>query len=868
MASYGVAPSTLDQILGARNIVLPGGSVETPGKTLTIDPSGAFASEQEIGDVLVQTTNGRAVYLRDLAGIVRTYNSPPRFLNFYSRPTESGEWERTRAITLAIQMKPGAQIARFGEAVDQALAELRDRLPHDLILARTSDQPVQVEENIELFMRSLEEAVFLVVLVSLIGFWEWRSALLMALSIPITLAMTFGMMHLLGVDLQQVSIASLIIALGLLVDDPVVAGDAIKRELAAGHPRDVAAWLGPTRLANAILYATITNIVAYLPFLWLGGDSGTFVWSLPVVVTCSLVASRVVSMTFIPLLGYYLLRPGRERTVEERRQSGFASFYYRFGAMAIRHRWAVLSAAVMVLFISFGAASQLRTQFFPQDDQYLSYVDIWLPEDAPLSATRTVGDQVEAEIRRVAAELGPNSAGTGGVLKSLTTFLGGGGPRFWFSVSPEPMQTNYAQVIIEVHDKHDTSRLYEPLQQALSARIAGARVDVHKLELGPAIPVPVGIRISGEDIATLRGFADKVRDVFDSTPIATRVRDNWGAETFAVRLSTDADRANLAGVTNLDVAASSATGLNGYQVGMLREGDNEIPIVAKLRMDERAQVQDVQNLYVYASSGPRKVPLSSISSIEYEAKIEKIHRRNQFRTITISAFPERGYLPSEVLAATMPRLEEIRASLPSGYRMEIGGEHEEQVKSFASQARVMGMSVAMIFIALVLQFKHAAKPFIVFAAIPFGIAGALVMLWATGTSFGFMAFLGISSLVGVIVSHVVVLFDFIEEARERGESLEDALLDAGIMRLRPVLITVAATVIALIPLARNGGPLWQAMCYAQIGGLTIATFVTLILVPVIYAVFVKDLRLVTWEQESPARTPAHAAGEPLPLGVG
>jgi multidrug efflux pump subunit AcrB len=846
LASYGVVPSALDQILGARNIVLPGGSVETPGKTLTVDPSGAFADETDIGDVLVQTTNGRGVYLRDLADIIRGYSSPARFLNFYTRRNEQGEWERTRAVTLAIQMKAGAQIGEFGMAVDATLDDLRDRIPRDLILARTSDQPVQVEENIHLFMRSLEEAVFLVVLVSLIGFWEWRSALLMALSIPITLAMTFGMMHLLGVDLQQVSIASLIIALGLLVDDPVVAGDAIKRELATGKSRGIAAWLGPTKLANAILYATITNIVAYLPFLWLGGDSGQFVWSLPVVVTCSLIASRIVSMTFIPLLGYYLLRPTAEKTIEERRTSGFASWYYRVGGMAIQHRWAFLSVSVLLVAGGFGVATQIRQQFFPQDDQYLSYVDVWLPEDAPLSATREVTGQVEAEIRRVAATIRPEESDEG-ALKSLTTFLGGGGPRFWFSVSPEPMQTNYAQVIIEVRHKRDTSRLFDPLQQALNANIAGARVDVHKLELGPAIPVPVGIRISGEDIPTLQAIAAKVREVFEQTPIAARIRDNWGSESFAVRLATDADRANIAGFTNFDVASSSATGLNGYPVGVLRESDKQIPIVARLRMGERAQLQDVQNLYVYAAQGARKVPLSSISTIEYGTKLEKIHRRNQFRTITVSAFAAPGYLPSEVLAATRPQLDTIAANLPSGFKLEIGGEHEEQVKSFASQSRVMAMSVGLIFLALVIQFRHAAKPLVVFAAIPFGIAGAFVMLYATGTQFGFMAFLGISSLVGVIVSHIVVLFDFIEEARERGAALEEALLDAGIVRLRPVLITVAATVIALIPLARNGGPLWEAMCYAQIGGLTVATFVTLLLVPVIYAVFVKDLGLVRWD---------------------
>jgi multidrug efflux pump subunit AcrB len=848
LASYGVTPSALKNVLGARNITLPGGTIEASGKSLSIDPSGEFASERDIGDVLIPSANGGGVYLRDLASVIRGYTSPPNFLNYYGRREVDGSWQRTRAVTLAVQMKTGGQIGEFSKAVDATLEDLKARLPNDLVLARTSDQPTQVRENIELFMGSLEEAIILVVIVSLIGFWEWRSALLMALSIPITLAMTFGLMQICGIDLQQVSIASLIIALGLLVDDPVVAGDAIKRELAAGHPPLIAAWLGPTKLASAILYATITNIVAYLPFLLINGDSGQFIYSLPVVITCSLVASRLVSMTFIPLLGYYLLRPKGEKTIAELRQSGFASFYYRFGRFAIAHRWQVLSVATAVLILIFGAASTLKTEFFPKDYQYLSFIDIWLPEDAPLSATRQVADVVEAETRRVAEELEhePGHESDQPMLKSLTTFLGGGGPRYWYSSSPELQQTNYAQVLIEVNDKHQTNRLVDPLQRVLSEKVPGALIDVRKLEL-TNVGIPVAIRLSGDDVLTLRRLAARVHDIFEAIPMSARVRDDWGAESFEVTLTTNPDRANMAGVTNMDVAASTAAGLSGSRVGLLRDGDKEIPIVAKLRMDERAQLDDVRSLYVYANNGTRKVPLESVSSVEYGTKTEKVRRRGQFRTVTVSAFAAEGFLPSEVLNAARPELDKLTAELPPGYRLAVGGEQEEQVKSFRNQARVMLMSTLMIFLALVIQFKHAAKPFIVFAGIPFGIAGALGFLVIMGTPFGFMAFLGIASLIGVIVSHVVVLFDFIEEAHERGESLEEALLDAGIVRLRPVLITVAATVIALIPLAMHGGPLWVPMCYAQIGGLTVATFVTLVLVPVIYAIFVKDLKLVKWE---------------------
>jgi multidrug efflux pump subunit AcrB len=868
LAAYGVKAGTLDQILGARNITMPGGIIESGDKNLLVDPSGEFKNEAEIGDVLVTAGNNRPLYLRDVATVARGYESPAKFVNYYSHREADGTWRRSRAVTLAIQMRAAQKIGDFGAQVDATLDTLKAQLPSDLVLARTSDQPRQVDESIDLFMGSLYEAVALVVIVSLIGFWEWRSALLMALSIPITLAMTFGMMFALGIDLQQISIASLIIALGLLVDDPVVAGDAIKRDLAAGHPPIIAAWWGPTKLAKAILYATITNIVAYLPFLFLPGDSGKFLYSLPVVIGSSLVASRVVSMTFIPLIGYYLLRPKAEPSLEERRTSGFAALYYKVGAFSIKHRWAFLSASFLVIASGGFFMSQLKTNFFPQDLQYLSYVDVWLPEDAPVAATNRIALQVERVVRREADVYtkahAEDTAHPTPLLKSITTFVGGGGPRFWFSVTPEQRQPNYAQVVMEVEDKHHTPHFVVELQKALSAEISGARVDVRQLEIGPPVGIPVAIRISGEDIPTLRRLAAQVTTIFRNNPDAMRMRDNWGPESFTVRLKTDPDKANLSGLTNYDVAAASASAISGTRVGVLREGDKQIPVVARLRMEERSQLSDMSSLYVYSQQGTQKVPLQSISEVVYDMKTEKLQRRNQFRTISVSAFPAPGVMSSEVLKAATPQIDALKASLPVGYTLEIGGEYEEQVKGFKNLSVVMLISIVLIYLALVFQFKHAVKPFVVFAAIPYGTVGALAALWFMGSAFGFMAFLGVASLIGVIVSHIIVLFDFIEERHEAGAPLQEALLDAGIMRLRPVLITVAATVIALFPLAAHGGPLWEPLCYAQIGGLTFATVVTLLLVPVIYATFVLDLKLVKWESHEAYshdfhEVPPHAA---------
>ena len=822
LASYGVKPSNLQNVLNARNITFPGGQFTAGSKNVVLNPSGEFRSEDEIGNVTIGVTSyGAPVYLRNVVDIVRGYDDPPQFLNFYSWRDADGKWQRTRAISLSIQMGKGEKVGHFAKAVDSTLASLSGRLPQDLIIARVSNQADQVDENIHLFMTSLYEAIVLVVIVSLIGFWEWRSALLMALAIPITLLMTFGFMDVLGVDLQQVSIATLIVALGLLVDDPVVAGDAIKRDLAIGHPSLIAAWLGPTKLATAIVYATVTNIVAYVPFLLLTGDTGKFLHSLPIVIACALIASRIVSMTFIPLLGYYLLRPHAEPTLEERRTRGFGALYYRVGRLAIDHRRLALLLSFAVLAVGAWIGSGLKLQFFPKDLSHLAYINIYLPEDAPLGLSDRTASAVERVVEEVAAQ-------EHRAVASLDTFVGGGAPRFWYSLAPEPRHANYAQVVFVLRDEHDTAPLLPVLQARLSRAMTGARVDVRQLETGAAVGLPVQVRVSGENIPALRAAADKVNEIIARSPGATRVRDDWGEDRFALQLKIDPDRANLAGITNLDVAHASAGGINGDQLTALREGDKQIPIVSRLRPDERAQLGDVQNLYVYSGSGTQKISLGQIARIDYRLQDEVIRRRDQFRTVTVSASPQEGVLASEIMKQTQPELSALAARLPPGYRLVIGGEQEKQKDGFRQLALVLLISSAAIFLALAFQFKSAVKPFIVFAAVPYGAVGALIALWIMGAPFGFMAFLGVVSLVGVIVSHIIVLFDFIEEMHAKGEPFEQAVLDAGIMRLRPVLITVGATVIALFPLAIHGGPLWEPMCYAQIGGLTAATFITLL----------------------------------------
>ena len=861
LAAYNIQPTSIKQILEARNTTIPGGSFQAGDINVQVQPSGSFTDAREIGGVIMtRTSSGLPVYLRDITDIYRGYQTPPRFLNFVTRQDADGRWQRYRAISLGIQMRSGEQIDAFGREIDKALATMEGRLPADLLIERTSDQPLQVKENLDLFMDALYEAIALVVLVALIGFWEWRAAVLMMLAIPITLSMTFGMIYLLGIDLQQVSVATLILALGLLVDDPVVAGDAIKRDLSAGDPPIQAAWWGPTKLATAILFATVTNVVAYLPLLLLTGNQGEFLHSLPIVMACALIASRIVSMTFIPLLGYYLLRAPKkeEKTMEQRRKEGFTGWYYRVGKFAIEHRHIVFAGSLLIFAAGAFFNRHLKRAFFPDDVQYLSYVDVWLRNAAALPTTNDVARQAEEVIRDVSSEYGkdhPEKGKPGDVLESLTTFVGGGGPRFWFSVSPELQQLNYAQLIVKVKDKDITPRIVGDMQRALSERVPGAIIDVQQLQTNP-VQYPVAIRIvapaatAGDEAAdthVLRRISGQVKEILRTAPDAARIRDDWGEEVLVNRLDIDPDRANLAGLTNQDVAASSAAGINGTQVAVLREDNKQIPVMARLQPRERPELGDLRNLYIFSTEDKNKIPIAQVANITYAMETQKIRRQDQVRMMTVFCFPVPGKLPSDVYAAVAKPIAELSRNLPPGYSLVVSGEQAKTTEGFGQLLGVMAISGFMIYLALVLQFRNAVKPLIVFAAVPYGLVAAMASLWVMRASFGFMALLGMVSLIGVIVSHVIVLFDFIEEMHAKGEPFEDSLLDAGIIRLRPVLITVGATVLALFPLALHGGPLWEPLCYAQIGGLLFATVTTLILVPVIYSIAVLDLKVIKWE---------------------
>ncbi len=854
---YRLDPTLVLEAIATRNAVIPGGALRTEGQSFPVRLSGEFGTpdpldgRREFTEDLRSTVigvvgprglepRGRGaagalpVYLRDLFEVRRGYENPVSFqVEVLRREAPDAPLTEHRAVLLAVEMKTGHVIGRFNRQVQAVVENFRragpPRLPEGVEILTLSDQPRAVSQRIGLFLACFFKAVIMVVLVALF-LMDWRAALVVAAAIPLTVALTVGGMHLLGVPLHQISIASLILALGMLVDDPVVAADGINRELAQGRPRGLAAWLGPFKLRRAILFATIINCVAFLPLLLLPGDKGAFIWALPVVVTLSLVASRLVSMTFVPLLGYHLLRgqKGLEAGGDIRAFPLFRAVDLALSRQLPRYRgWLqrslerpgrTLLAAYGLLGLSFGLAPFLGQQFFPPAERNQLLIDIELPESASVAQTREVAREVIRHLREQPE------------IRSAAVFTGGGAPRFYYNLRHREPAPFLAQVLVNTDRASDVPVMLPRLRERLDRAVAGARCVVKQLEQGPPVETPIQIRLTGPDPDTLRRLGDQVAGVLRQAG-AYQVHDDLGRRLPTLRIDVDQDRANSLGINNALVGRLVRSAFHGLPVTELRDGDHLIPVVVRLRAEERNEVDKILTLYV-RSLQDELVPLNNFATLRLQPEYASLAHFNQLRAVTVKAFAHVGELPSRVVARARAELD--RLPLPPGYRLEYAGEEKELRQSRAEMGMVMAVSLALILVTLVVQFRSVMKAVVVLLTVPLGLIGAFVGLTLFGAPLGFMALLGIVSLAGVIVSHIIVLSDFIEEARAEGMELRDALIQAGLVRLRAVLVTVLATVGGLIPLAVIGGELWRPLTAVHIFGLLLATALTLVVLPTLY----------------------------------
>jgi multidrug efflux pump subunit AcrB len=837
---------TFDQVtnaLAARNALIPSGDLHTQQQDFPVQLSGEFKKDRDLLDTIVgQTEAGSPIYLRDGCELERGYEDPlPLTVDVLSRDDPQGTLTPHRAVLLAVQMKEGSIIGKFNDDVTAVIDKVKMRLPDGVTVFPISDQPVEVAQRIHLFIRCLGEAVLVVIAVALL-LMNWRSALLVALAIPLTIAMTLGGMSILSIPLHQISIGALIISLGMLVDDPVVAADAINRELAEGKPRDIAAWLGPYKLRRPILFGTIINIFAFLPLLLVPGDDGAFIVALPLVVTMALAASRLVSMTFIPLIGFYVLRgqKGLEAGAEVR---GFFLFawvdrallavlpgYKRALHWGIAHPLVAVAIAYGLLGLSLLALPYIGTEFFPPAEGNKLLIDVHLPDAASAMQTRATCVDIVRALQNDPA------------IANATVFACGSAPRFYYNVEPKAPAPNIAQVLINCRSDEDVVPLLVKLRQTLDGDVAGARCIVKQIVQGPAIEAPIQVRLLGDSLDELRGQADRVSAKLRAAG-AYQVHDTLEQRTPTLELDINQDRAGTLNVSNARIGQSSRAAFTGIKATDLRDGDYLIPVLLQLRVDERHSAEQLKNLYV-ESYNRQALPMSSFAKLRVRPEYMLISRFNQMHAVTVNAYPPQGELAATVLERARPGITEVQAQLPAGYKLQYDGEAKQLGDNEKNMSRAMAVSMALIALALIIQFHSVVKASVVLLAVPLGAIGALTGLIVTGSPLGFMALLAIVSLAGVIVSHIIVLSDYIEEGLAAGLQLEEALIQAGLVRLRPVLVTVLATVGALVPLFESGGALWRPLAAVHIFGLLFATMLTLVILPVLYYLFCRVLRLI------------------------
>ncbi|MDB6139477.1 MAG: AcrB/AcrD/AcrF family protein, partial [Verrucomicrobiaceae bacterium] len=814
--------------LTARNSIVPGGTYSEAGKDLNVHLSGEFKDENELGEAILGVRpEGDPVRVLDVFDVRRGAEEPAAYTVDTLHRGRDGTMMNTRSVLLAVEMKQGRVIGAFDADVAGIVAKFAHHLPEGIEVLKVSDQPKATAKRIGQFVDCFIEAVLIVVFVALL-LMDARTALVVAMAIPLTISMTLGGMALLHIPLQQISIASLIIALGMLVDDPVVAADGINRELADKRPRRVAAWLGPYRLRRAILFGTIINVVAFLPLALLPGDMGAFIIALPVVITLALVSSRIVSMTFIPLLGYHLLRgqKGFEAGGEVRSFSLFKPVDLSLKYVLPRYKrllQAALRHPAWTLFIAYGllAASCALTpffghQFFPPAERNQCLIDIQLPQASAVTETRKVCGIVAALLQKEA------------VIESAAVFCGGTAPNFYYNVLPREPAANIAQIVINTYHTEDVPALIVRLRGALDEGITGALCVVKQLDQGPVLEAPILIRLTGDDLDVLRAKADEISTVLLDAG-GYKVNDDLGSKVAALRIEIDQEKANLMGISTLQTGRVIGTALTGFKVTELREQGHLVPVVMRLRPEDCNDIDKIKALTVKSAKG-EAVPLASFAEVTRKPEYAAIPHFGERREVTVKAFAPFGELPSRILGRARKVIDRI--SLPDGCTLEYAGEARELRNSQMEMEKVMKISLALIALAMVIQFRSVVKSLVVMLTVPLGLAGAFVGLSVTHASFGFMALLGLVSLAGVIVSHIIVLSDFIEEAREHGMPLHDALVQAGLVRLRAVLATVLATVCGLIPLALKGGELWRPLTSVHIFGLLFATLLTLVVLPV------------------------------------
>ncbi|MEO0652108.1 MAG: efflux RND transporter permease subunit, partial [Planctomycetota bacterium] len=734
-----------------------------------------------------------------------------------------------------ISMKENQNVVQLGADVDALVDRfVGTSLPPDVRVERMNDLPRQVDSLVAGFMESLWQAVAIVLGVALL-MMGWRPALVMSTAIPLSMISTIAVVPYFGVELEQFAIASLIIVLGMVVDNAIVVTDNVQRLIDEGVERSRAAIDGAHTLARAILSSTLTTVAAFVPMLSITGETGEYMRSLPIVVSATLLSSYLVAMTVTPIMCTVLLRPSKTTGGETGR---VGALYLGFVRRAIAARVVTLAVTGAMLLGSLSLTPLIGSQFFPGGVRDQLFVDVTLPTGASLEATEAVVAQVEQIL--VDTSQAEVDGETVERLLNATAFVGTGGPRLFLSLDPSDGVPNEATIIVNTTSDLVSRPWVAELRRAVG-QIPDARIDVRPYELGPPVDNPVEYRLTGSDLTVMREAGLRLLETIQGTPGVLGANQDWGELARTVDLDVDLERAYLAGVSSGAVSSSLRELYGGTSLTSLREGDHLVDVVLRLPSEQRESSDSLPAVYVDGDAGP--VPLVSVAEVGTGHEPATIGRRNRRRTMTLGGRVAPGLLANEVSQELFAELEPIVRELPAGYSLEIGGEFEETATSQTQVVNALKISVVLIFLVLLIQYNSMSKPAVVLLAFPLSLIGALLGLFLTGWPLGFMPMLGIVALAGTVINNAIVLIDFIETTVSDGVPLREAVAKAGLARMQPILLTTLTTVGGMLPLALFGGPMWAGMSWAIIFGLSLSTVLTLVVIPTVYVLFAERFRM-------------------------
>jgi multidrug efflux pump len=833
LAQLGLDMNQVIAQLNAQNAVEGAGTLNAASQNLQVRVAGAFTSVEDLRQLPIRATNpstGAASSLRlgDIAEIRREYVDPPSVMVRH---------QGQQVVALGVSMAKGGDIIQLGKALTAKAAEIKGKLPLGVELQQVQDQPQSVSRSVNEFVGVLIEAVVIVLAVSFLSLGlhlkplrvDVWPGLVVGITIPLVLAITFVTMYYWGVGLHKISLGSLIIALGLLVDDAIIAVEMMVRKLEEGYDKRTAATYAYEVTSMPMLTGTLITAAGFLPIGLAKSAVGEYTFAIFAVTSAALVISWVVSVYFVPFLGAWLLKT--KKTHEGEAHELFDTpFYSRFRKVVdwcVGHRWATIGITIGVLLLGLVGMGKVQQQFFPDSSRPEVLVDLWLPEGSTIQATDEVARRFE---KRIAKEPG---------VESVTGWVGSGLPRFYLPLDQIFPQANVSQYVVLPKTLEDREVLRKKLPEILANEFPEVRGRSKLLPNGPPVPYPVQFRVVGSDMEQVREWADQAKELLRQNPSMRNVNDNWNERVKSLQLQIDQDKARALGVTSQSIAQASRVMLSGSTIGQFREGDRLIDIVLRQPADERNAITDIGNAYIPTTTG-RSIPLTQIAQIGFGWEPGVLWREGRKYAATVQGDVVDGVQGATVTAQVWPAMQKLRERMPEGMDIEIAGAVAESSKGQGSIAVGLPIALFIILTLLMLQLHSFSRSMLAFLTGFMGIAGVSAALLVLNRPFGFVALLGVIALFGMIIRNSVILIDQIEQDRARGVPTWEAIVESAVRRFRPIVLTAAAAVLAMIPLSRS--VFWGPMAVAIMGGLIVATVLTLLALPAMYAAWFRVRR--------------------------